>query len=105
MPCSEAVRLMDDFLSEKLPLLKTLKFIEHIESCPDCFDELEIRYLIRYADEIFDERMTEDGDHAVAFRDLLTRRKKQTVRIIYGGLLLLLVLLIAAIVLSVKFIL
>ena len=46
MNCLEAQRLMQQFLEKKLDEQKLHEFVEHIENCPDCREELELNMAV-----------------------------------------------------------
>lgn len=46
MKCLEAQRLMQLFLEKKLEAPQLHDFVEHIESCPDCREELELNMAV-----------------------------------------------------------
>ena len=46
MKCLEAQRLMQLFLEKKLKAPQLHDFVEHIESCPDCREELELNMAV-----------------------------------------------------------
>ena len=46
MDCKEVRRDINLFIDGKLNDDETLDFVEHIETCPDCKEELTIRYLV-----------------------------------------------------------
>ncbi len=46
LDCKDYEKLIPNFLEDKLSTLMTEKFIEHIENCPDCMEELSIQFLI-----------------------------------------------------------
>ena len=48
MNCNEASANFDAFFEDRLSVRDTKAFIEHIKSCPECRDELEVRYMVRY---------------------------------------------------------
>ena len=48
MNCNEASAKFDAFFEDRLSARETEAFIKHINSCPECKDELEVLYMVRY---------------------------------------------------------
>lgn len=46
MNCKEFEKSVPDFVNKKMNFVKTKQFIEHLNSCPVCKEELDIQYLI-----------------------------------------------------------
>ena len=46
MTCVEFERLIPDFLEQKMDILTLRKFVEHMDSCEDCQEELAIQFLV-----------------------------------------------------------
>lgn len=46
MNCIEVQRLMMPFIDNKLSIEQLEEFMEHIKSCPDCMEELEVHYIL-----------------------------------------------------------
>lgn len=79
MTCKEFERLIPDFLERKMNHLTLKKFIEHMETCEECHEELKIQFLVtgvvQYLEEgdAFDlqselEQRLEDARKKVQFR-------------------------------------
>ena len=49
MDCARAGQLINAFIREELDYKETPAFLEHIRSCPKCYDDLEMNYLIHMA--------------------------------------------------------
>lgn len=47
MNCLEAQRLIRSFLEDELPDQTTRQFLDHVEHCPSCMEELEINLIIQ----------------------------------------------------------
>ncbi len=47
--CATCEQNMNAFIENKLVGEMLWQFLTHVEQCPDCFEELEIRYLIAEA--------------------------------------------------------
>ena len=46
MNCKETERMIPAFLSRELAYKSLKQFLEHVENCPDCMEELTIQYLV-----------------------------------------------------------
>ncbi len=46
MNCKEAEKKIPSFLQDELDGSKLEEFIEHVESCPECKEELSIQFLV-----------------------------------------------------------
>lgn len=46
MDCKEFERLIDDYINGKLNYAITKRFDEHLRTCPNCREELNIQFLI-----------------------------------------------------------
>ena len=55
MDCREAQALIVPFIEGKLNDEQNEKFIEHIEGCSDCYDELEVYYFVMVGVKQLDE--------------------------------------------------
>lgn len=47
MDCKDAQREISLYLEGKLNGKKELRFLDHVENCPECMEELSIQYLIK----------------------------------------------------------
>ena len=47
--CAECEQHMNSFIENRLVGETLWQFLTHVEKCPECFEELEIRYLIAEA--------------------------------------------------------
>lgn len=47
--CRASEQMMNDFVESKLVGEHLWQFLTHVERCPECFEELETRYLISEA--------------------------------------------------------
>lgn len=46
MECKEVQKKIHKFLNDELDSNENLAFIEHIRTCPDCWEELSIEFLV-----------------------------------------------------------
>lgn len=47
MNCKNALGCMQPFIDEDIDIKSLTSFVEHIQTCDDCLDELEVRYLMQ----------------------------------------------------------
>ncbi len=47
MNCEEVHQNFDAFIGDRLSVNDTDEFIRHVSSCRDCYDELEVYYMIQ----------------------------------------------------------
>ncbi|MCR5320156.1 MAG: zf-HC2 domain-containing protein [Lachnospiraceae bacterium] len=60
MTCKQAVKQIPDFVSGKMSGKQLECFMEHIDSCSECKEELSIQYLIHAGLEDMDRRENYD---------------------------------------------
>lgn len=60
MKCIEAQQLVKPYLQKQLSDRELEQFLDHVENCPECYDELEIYFVIYEALE--DSRETHGAD-------------------------------------------
>ena len=75
--CAVCEQNMNAFIENRLVGEMLWQFLTHVESCPECFEELEIRYLIAEA-----LGRLENGE-AINLRDELSQKIKSTKRAMY----------------------
>lgn len=76
MNCEEAHQRFEDFLNDRLSVNETDEFIRHIDGCKDCFDELEVYYMVRTATGELSEDDLESYDLTHILSDKLENRRK-----------------------------
>ncbi len=55
MDCKRAMELMTQFINERLDDEDVQAFLDHIDSCPECREELEVNYSLMTAMKQLDE--------------------------------------------------
>ncbi len=75
--CNECELHMNSFVENKLVGEMLWQFLTHVEQCPECFEELEIRYLIAEA-----LGRLENGE-SIDLRNELAQKIKVTKRAMY----------------------
>lgn len=46
MTCTEAEKMVEPYIHDKLSLMELEAFMEHIDTCENCREELEIYYMV-----------------------------------------------------------
>ena len=46
MKCKDVEKLIPIFIKDELNYIELEKFIDHIEECPDCMEEMSIQFLV-----------------------------------------------------------
>lgn len=46
LDCKECEKLIPDFVDQKLEYLPLKRFCDHVRKCPDCKEELTIKFLV-----------------------------------------------------------
>lgn len=100
MDCKKVMELMTQFINEQLDAGDVQAFLDHIDSCPECREELEVTYSLMTAMKQLDED-TDLSDNYIeelnqkietCYLDELKRRRSCTRRRIVLGLVVLLLL-------------
>lgn len=65
MNCKETEKLIPIFLDKKLNTRELDRFLEHVENCPECMEELTIQYLVRIGTSLIEEGKSFDLRHAL----------------------------------------
>ncbi|MCI8454453.1 MAG: zf-HC2 domain-containing protein [Lachnospiraceae bacterium] len=55
MTCMEAEKMVIPYIEDDLTLSELVEFMEHIEACPNCREELEIHYMVTVGLKKLDE--------------------------------------------------
>ncbi len=76
MNCEEVHQSFDVFLTDRMSVNDTEEFISHIEHCRDCFDDLEVYYMVKAATGELPEKELESYDLTKLLSDKLEERRK-----------------------------
>ena len=68
MDCRTAESMVTRFIDHSLSVNELEEFLDHIETCPSCYDELETYFIVHEAMQQLDEK--EDGT-VLDFKKLL----------------------------------
>jgi hypothetical protein len=92
--------MITPFINDKLNLKETEEFIDHVQSCPDCREELEVYYALLTAMKQLDEDRNLSDDYSLELSAKLEREQEKIIHAKFTyyrkkGILLLIILLIA----------
>ena len=94
MKCEETLSKIDSFINNTLPVREMEDFLEHIESCPECYDELETYYTITVGMKYLEEEKLESYNIPKMLKedlkqkeDFLRRRRLLTKTVVLFGML------------------
>jgi len=95
----KAQSLITPFINDKLNLKETEEFIDHVQSCPECREELEVYYALLTAMKQLDEDKTLSDDYNMELSSKLERAQEKIIHAKFTyyrkkGVLLLVILLI-----------
>ena len=102
MNCRIAEGMVNRYIDHTLPLNDLEDFLEHIEKCSSCYDELATYFIVHKAMQQLDDN---DSGSVMDFKSLLEQdirksrryiRKKKLVRFSVGVLLCILIVALAA---------
>lgn len=74
MNCKETEKLIPVFLAKKLNTRELDRFLEHVESCSECMEELTIQYLVMIGTSLIEEGKSFDLRKALS--ELLVEARK-----------------------------
>ena len=83
MDCKTAQSLVIPYINDQLSDEETEDFLEHIENCKECYEELEIHFTVHYALQKLDEddkiHVIEKDDLELGYRTSIIAKKGYTV--------------------------
>ena len=77
MKCHDVQRMISGFIEKKLTDEQLEGFLEHIENCQDCYDELEVYYMITIGLMQLDEDHTGTMDLKKNLKDFISEQNKE----------------------------
>lgn len=80
MKCERALHLIDKYIDNKLSPRELREFIEHVRSCPECYDELETFYVINVGMKYFDEEKLDSYNFPKMLKQDLEKKTVQLQR-------------------------
>ena len=80
MNCQEAQSKILNYINHNLDHEETKEFIEHIRTCPDCQDELEINYIVMIGMQQLDDGEILSVDFRKKLKEDIDKRYDEAVR-------------------------
>lgn len=80
MNCQEAQSKILNYINHNLDHEETKEFIEHIRTCPDCQDELEINYIVMIGMKQLDDGEILSVDFRKKLKEDIDKRYDEAVR-------------------------
>lgn len=95
MKCADALSKIDDYIANRLSSRELEEFLEHVKSCRECYDELEIHYIISVGTKYLEEEDPKSYNIPCMLKeDLLEKekmlKKRRELKIMFGVLMLIL---------------
>lgn len=79
MDCRTAEGLVNSYIEHKLPVDELEEFLEHIQECSSCYDELETYFIVH---EVMQQLNENSKDSVLDFKNLLEQDMKSSQRYI-----------------------
>ncbi|NLL79814.1 MAG: zf-HC2 domain-containing protein [Clostridiales bacterium] len=103
MECREAERLVGKFIDDEMDSVELSDFLEHVEHCGSCMEELSIQFLVEEGMHRLEEGNTFDLQNELlsrldAARKQVMRRKTVFKALYYGEMAAIILILILTIV-------
>lgn len=100
MTCSKAQSRITPFINDQLSLKETEEFIDHIEACPECREELEVYFALLTAMKQLDEDQDLSDDYNVELNAKLEKEQEKIIHAKYTyyrkkGILVFIILFVA----------
>lgn len=78
MKCEEALKKIDSYVRGTMSYHDMEAFLEHIDDCPSCYDELETIYTVKVGIQYLEtDEQVESFDSAKMLREDLEKNRKQ----------------------------
>ncbi|WP_455715461.1 anti-sigma factor family protein [Anaerosporobacter sp.] len=77
MTCKEAQGLIMPYINDELDVGQLEKFLEHVEYCPDCKEELEVYFTLLTGMRQLDEDKNLSGDFHIDFEKSLRKSEER----------------------------
>lgn len=83
MECREVQRKINTFLNDEMNEKELASFLQHVKSCPLCYDELEVTYTVFSVIQILDDRngdsdLLKELDHKIAEKENWLRQQHKS---------------------------
>ena len=80
MDCRTAERMVNRYIDHTLRVDELEEFLDHVESCPSCYDELETYFIVH---EVTQQLDNQTEDTVLDFKKLLAQDIKKSRRYIH----------------------
>ena len=81
MDCQSAEGMINQYMNHELSIRELEGFIRHMEECPECYEELESRFIVHKAVE----QLSEEAETELDFRKLLEEDLKNAKHHIFAA--------------------
>ncbi len=79
MDCRTAEGMVSGYIEHKLPVRELEKFLDHVEECSSCYDELETYFIVH---EVTQQLNDNSSDPVLDFKELLEQDIRKSRRYI-----------------------
>ena len=93
MNCRTAEGMVNGYINHELSLKELEEFLDHIQTCSSCYDELETYFIVHEAMQQLDDN---DSGSVMDFKRLLEQDIRKSRRFSVGVLLCILIVALAA---------
>lgn len=80
LDCRTAESMVNRYINHTLKVDELEEFLDHVESCPSCYDELETYFIVHEVTQQLDEH---EDDAVLDFKNLLTQDIRKSRRYIH----------------------
>lgn len=77
LKCHDIQMMISGFIDDRLSDEQTEMFLDHVEHCQDCYDELEVYYMITAGLRQLDENHEENPDLQKNLRELINNKRQE----------------------------
>ena len=94
MDCRTAEGMVSSYIKHDLPLNELEEFLDHVQNCSSCYDELETYFIVHEVTQQLDD---DSSDSVLDFKKLLEQDIRKSRWLMFGVSICLLIATIAAI--------
>ncbi len=87
MNCMEARRMITPFVKKELSLKDTEDFLNHVENCEDCMEELDIYYIAFHASDLLDSKDKHEYDFEKMLQEEIRSARRSISRSRFASLI------------------
>lgn len=84
MTCMEAQSSITAFINDEMDIAELEEFIEHIQDCEECMDELDVYYALLTAMKQLDEDRNLSDDFSQELREKIDRSQERIIHLRYN---------------------